>query len=221
MTVSRCGKNLSKVNSLTSTGNATGTISEIIYENTTYTVSANITKYADDNATNTRMTMLFYYTDGTSDAVHGEIDSTGAECDGETRQKIVTGTPNSNKQLARIDVNTLGYSSQTSRNAKAEKIQLEIGSVATDFEAYNGAEYVPASDGTVSGMTSLSPNMTILTDTDGVTIECEYNIDAKTYINQNGVDSKPVEYMLLTDISTGLIYKLTVVDGQLNITEVV
>lgn len=182
--VRRCGKNISKVNSLVSTGNVTGTISEVVHENATYTVSADVTKYADDNASNTRMTMLFYYTDGTSDAIHGEIDSTRAECDGKTRRKTVTGTPNPNKQLARIDVNTLGYSSQSSRNAKAEKIQLEIGSVATDYEPYNGTDHIPSSDGTVKGMTSLSPNMTILTDTEGMIVECEYNKDTNKVIQK-------------------------------------
>lgn len=58
------------------------------------------------------------------------------------------------------------------------------GEAATDFEPYNAATYIPAADGTVSGMTSLSPNMTILTDTDGAIVECEYNADTETYIKK-------------------------------------
>lgn len=64
------------------------------------------------------------------------------------------------------------------------KIQLEPGKEATDFEACNGAEYTPAADGAVSGVTSLSPFMTLLTDTEGVIVECEYNMDTKTYIDR-------------------------------------
>lgn len=64
------------------------------------------------------------------------------------------------------------------------KIQLEPGKEATDFEACNGAEYTPAADGAVSGVTSLSPFMTILADTEGVIVECEYNMDTKTYIDR-------------------------------------
>lgn len=63
------------------------------------------------------------------------------------------------------------------------QIQLESGKNATDFETCNGAEFNPAADGTVSGMTSLSPCMTILTDTPGVTVDCEYIVDTKTYID--------------------------------------
>lgn len=52
------------------------------------------------------------------------------------------------------------------------------------YEQYNGAEYIPASDGTVAGITSLSPNTTILTDTEGVIVECEYNRDTNKVINK-------------------------------------
>lgn len=44
--------------------------------------------------------------------------------------------------------------------------------------------YTPAADGTVSGLTSVSPNMTILTDTDGVVVECEYNRDTNKVIER-------------------------------------
>ena len=64
------------------------------------------------------------------------------------------------------------------------KPMLEVGESASVFEAYNGVEYSTASDGTVAGVTSLSPTMTILTDTDGAIVECEYNVDTKTYIDR-------------------------------------
>lgn len=56
-------------------------------------------------------------------------------------------------------------------------IQIEWGSVATDYEPYVGAEYTPNADGTVNGVTSLYPNTSLMTDTDGVLIDCEYNRD--------------------------------------------
>ena len=68
--------------------------------------------------------------------------------------------------------------------AKVKNIQIEFGTVATAFEPYNGAEYTPAADGTVPGVTSLSPIMTILTDTEGVIVECDYNVDTKKYIDR-------------------------------------
>lgn len=62
--------------------------------------------------------------------------------------------------------------------------QIEIGSAVTDFEPYKEpTEHTPSSDGIVEGITSLSPVMTLLTDTEGVTIECEYIKDTNKVIN--------------------------------------
>lgn len=85
----------------------------------------------------------------------------------------------------------IGASSATDPNAVGDTslcgtyyFQLEVGELSTDFEAYQTPDdYIPAADGSVSGMTSLSPCMTVLTDTDGAIVECEYNIDTKTYID--------------------------------------
>lgn len=63
-------------------------------------------------------------------------------------------------------------------------VQLEVGSVATAFEPYSGAEYTPNADGAVPDITSLSPNMTILTDTEGVIVECEYIRDSNAVIDR-------------------------------------
>lgn len=65
-----------------------------------------------------------------------------------------------------------------------ENIQVELGQKATDFEPYKGTEYIPTSDGVVDGVTSLSPNMTLLTDTEGVIVECEYNKDTNKVIKK-------------------------------------
>ena len=76
-------------------------------------------------------------------------------------------------------------------NISFKNIQLEIGTSASDFEEYKGAEEVTAnSNGEVDGLTSVSPNMTIFTDTEGVTINCTYNADTKKYI-----DNKIAELM--------------------------
>ena len=52
------------------------------------------------------------------------------------------------------------------------------------YETYNGAEYTPSSNGTVEAITSLSPNMTILTDTEGAVVECEYIKDTNKVIEK-------------------------------------
>ena len=57
-------------------------------------------------------------------------------------------------------------------------IQIEIGSTATEYEPYKtSTEYTPAADGTVSGVKSLYPATTLMTDTEGVIIDAEYNRD--------------------------------------------
>lgn len=63
-------------------------------------------------------------------------------------------------------------------NKTYSDFQLEIGSTATDYEPYKEcAEYTPTSDGIVESVTSLYPNTTLMTDTGGVIIDCEYNRD--------------------------------------------
>lgn len=65
-----------------------------------------------------------------------------------------------------------------------DTIQIEEGTDVTEYEAYKGTDHTPSSDGTVSGMMSTAPNMTILTDKEGVIVECEYNVDTKLYIDK-------------------------------------
>ena len=63
-------------------------------------------------------------------------------------------------------------------------IQLEAGTVQTPFEPYVEKQTATANaDGTVEGLTSISPNMTLLTDTNGAVINLEYNADTKMYID--------------------------------------
>ena len=58
------------------------------------------------------------------------------------------------------------------------KPMLEVGGKLTDFEERRTAvAYTPAVDGTVTGVTSISPDMTFLSDTDGIIINAEYNRD--------------------------------------------
>lgn len=82
------------------------------------------------------------------------------------------------------------------------KPQLELGTTATAYTPYvpdltavkviksnaSGeavAEYTPTADGTVNGVSSLYPNTTLMTDTDGVLINCKYNKDINKF---SGID---------------------------------
>lgn len=63
--------------------------------------------------------------------------------------------------------------------------QIELGTIATDYEPYiTPTEYTPTADGIVNGVTSLYPNTTLMTDTDGVMIDCEYYKDIDKTFNE-------------------------------------
>ena len=64
------------------------------------------------------------------------------------------------------------------------KPQIEVGTTATEYEPYVEPQTATAnSDGTVEGLTSVSPNMTLMTDTYGVEMDVTYNADTKLYID--------------------------------------
>ena len=58
-----------------------------------------------------------------------------------------------------------------------KNVQLEVGDSATDYRAFQQQNYIANADGTVSGVTSISDDITLMTDTDGVIINAEYNKD--------------------------------------------
>lgn len=66
----------------------------------------------------------------------------------------------------------------------AFKPQIEVGNTTTDYEAYKGAEYTPSADGTVEGVTSISPVVTIFAEAEGTVVECEYAKDVAAVIEK-------------------------------------
>jgi hypothetical protein len=61
--------------------------------------------------------------------------------------------------------------------------QIEEGTNATAYEPHAKATmYTPNSDGTVDGVTSIYPTTILTTDTEGVTIDVEYNRDANKVV---------------------------------------
>lgn len=63
-------------------------------------------------------------------------------------------------------------------------IQVELGKASTDYTPYiESTTYTANADGTVEGIKSISPNMTLLTNNDGVVINANYLRDIDTYIN--------------------------------------
>lgn len=172
--VSRCGKNLFDNNKLSewgltlSDGKYTGNVSKLnsktlfssFKSNTRYTISVKASNLSKSSAT---LLIIINYTDGTTQTVI-RVNS--------TTEKVYSFTSTANKSISNItsiyyDVDTINIA----------YIQIEEGTIATEYEPYKGADYTPTADGTVEGVTSLYPNTTLTTDTNGVLIDCEYNMD--------------------------------------------
>lgn len=78
-------------------------------------------------------------------------------------------------------------SAETSGTAKYTKIQLEVGDSVTNHELYKGETYTPNANGSVD-ISTVSPTMTLFTDKPGITIDCKYNIDSNTILDNVEID---------------------------------
>jgi hypothetical protein len=76
-----------------------------------------------------------------------------------------------------VGISIIQHSRFISGNLSITNIQLELGDTATEYEPYNPQTVTANADGTVEGLTSLSPNVTLYSDTYGVNINLEYNRD--------------------------------------------
>ena len=133
------GKNLCPISSMTDRkDNSSGSIyltDMPICEK--YTLSCNVTKYQDDTRTNTRITIVLRYSDGTNKEFRSSIDTDNSERDGVKRFKTVTATLDKHKKLIGITIRALDHSIyEGTLHAIVENIQLECGSEATDFVPY-------------------------------------------------------------------------------------
>jgi hypothetical protein len=62
--------------------------------------------------------------------------------------------------------------------------QLELGGNATEFMPYVSESYVSLADGTVDGVTSLAPGMTLYAETDELYLDVKYNRDTNKVIEE-------------------------------------
>ena len=103
--------------------------------------------------------------------------------------------------------------------------QIEVGAVATEFEKGIPYKiYKPNANGTIDGITSVSPYLNIFTDTDSVTLDVTYNKDSNMVIEKinERIDAcdvnfqdKPLPYFTLQDEVTGELHKLHISNGVL------
>ena len=79
---------------------------------------------------------------------------------------------------------TIAVYAGTTVNNLVFRPMVVLGENVEDFEPYGGENYIPPSDGTMSGLRAVSPTMTLMTDTPGVTIKCEYSRDTNKVVNE-------------------------------------
>lgn len=188
----KCGKNLIKPRAYTTntgystTINLDGSVTVTGAANTTDSIYLMLSTVSDDYPLRLRKDVMYtmqgYSSNGKEISVK-TINSEGEESwtTSESWDKNL-GTDFTN--IAQIFIESTGHQIGDTSLCGIYKFQIEAGE-KTDFEAYKETiEYIPTSDGIVEGITSLSPNMTILTDTQDVTIECEYNKDINVVLNK-------------------------------------
>ena len=180
--VTRCGKNLipypypvqgSTINGITYTNNVDGSVTAVgtatdnsIY--TPYTASAN---FELEPGTYTFSDDLV----GTSNITYW------SEVRGATDDTIYVNSYDTNRTFTITEKTKLRMNLRVLKEQTVNitfKPQIELGTTATEYEPYKTpTEYTPAADGTVSGVKSLYPTTTLMTDTEGVIIDAEYNRD--------------------------------------------
>ena len=194
VTVSRCGKNLipfpyrdlklgtSTYNGVDFTvyedgsilinGTATSNITRYLYNNKTDLlglksgVTISVNKIVSDNTQQANVYFICNYYDSAAKMQMGIQAST-----------VVSGTKTITEDWKGLGIYINIPKGKTLNNLLI-KPQLEVGTTATDYEPYiTPTDYTPTADGTVEDVTSLYPNTTLTTDTDGVIIDCEYNRD--------------------------------------------
>lgn len=201
-TVTRCGKNLfDTINAVKSSGlskfsviNNTITVSQnrtsqyvsgnVLIPNLlagkTITLSAKVTVSGVNKAA-LRIQWLTKSGTAFGGLIIGSPDSAG--------NIVVTGTVPAQPDETHNNLCLMFYSNTegsletgTVYTATYSDIQLELSTTATSYEPYQGQIYIPAADGTVSGVTSLYPTTTLLTNNAGALIDCTYNQDSNALI---------------------------------------
>ena len=138
----------------------------------TYTVSADIVSNSGT------MWRVSFYKDG---ILHSYISNQATfTVPEECNQIIAIICPKNN--VEEICVSNFQLEEGTTATAYEPYIDLstvKVSSYGKNFfgTTYNGQTVTANADGTVNGLMSISPNMTILTDTDGVIITIDYNRD--------------------------------------------
>lgn len=113
----------------------------------------------------------------------GNIRGSGFECPVvNTTIKPITFTVGQDFYYYIYDAGSVTVLESVKREFDRFNIMLEKGSTATPYEPYIEPTVYPV-DGATATVKSISPNMTLMTDTQGVLMDCSYLRDIDTYID--------------------------------------
>lgn len=184
VTVTRCGKNLTAHTAETKTDKQSGISLTRSQNSAMFIVDGTAAQMSSLVATSTIMLPPGTYTasvkglnkvDGGTDRVYLWNQPAGKV----VQNGIMDNVPKTFTLEAATPVRAeLVFAVGSSYSNKEVRIQIEQGTAATAFEEYNGTTAMPDESGAVTGLPSLAPNMTLLADTAGVTIDCTYNRDS-------------------------------------------
>ena len=177
-TLRRCGKNLFDKENIKS-GYGLAVSGGLLYTNANYLTSGYIR--VKPNTTYAINWSAYKW----ACCYSGESNSDYTGIDTNSSKYVYVGEAKYNSE--RTTITTLEdtyYLRFTARLDDLEILQLEEGSTVTDYEEYKGKTYTPDTDGTVEGITSPSPNMTLMTNTKDVIIDCDYYKDIDKAYNK-------------------------------------
>ena len=170
--VQRLGKNLCNTGTATFTRGITIELPTPLPAKTPFVFSS----IFESDYTGSSNLIQFNYTDGTSCS---NADMASWNTKKPTERQLCTRANGLPKDLKSISFYAgYGWGNSGGYTGTLTNVQLEIGSTATEYEPYiEPIKYTANADGTVEGIKSLYPNMTLLTDTEGVIVTAEYDRD--------------------------------------------
>lgn len=135
----------------------------IFEENTQYVFSFDCKSKQIESTSGQDAVLYVYYTDGTT-----TMKVIGSNVDW-TRYEIVS---TAGKTVEAVGMNSYNYVNYV--YIDIDTFQLEKATVATEYEPYQEQTTTANANGTVEGIASISPNMTVFTDNEDVDITMAY-----------------------------------------------
>ncbi len=178
ITVSRYGKNLSDLEDFTA---ETIAALEIVQSNTnvvfipneTYTVSYDYNFINDFTSGYFRVELM--YADKYQKVLRKPIPNTWNEYKTSSGRMSISFTAREDYVYGEYIWIRFIIGSSTAAEIEISNIQIELSQASTEYEPYKEPQTVTANaDGEVKGLTGISPNMTIIADSNDINIQCSY-----------------------------------------------